>query len=244
MMGSISIDHDQIIVLSWTAHGDQTRVVRVLSRELGVIPIWVRLGAGKKRQAGIWHPGALLDVSRLKRKGSEGLFRYAEVHRSVMFEKLISDVRKSSVAFFLAEVVLKTLPEESAHPEVFDLFWITLERLETTAQTGWIHVHFLGQLIALLGLAPSAVPPDLKGLDLQTGEWMDGVYEDDDHLGPRLAAVFVHWTTLEASLKSPEKLSLVERRHLVLGQVRYLQHHLSGPKTIESYDVLESIFSV
>ena len=64
-MGSISIDQDRIIVLSSTVHGDQTLVIRVFSRELGVIPLWVRLGSGKKRQAGIWHPGALLDVSRL-----------------------------------------------------------------------------------------------------------------------------------------------------------------------------------
>ena len=141
-------------------------------------------------------------------------------------------------------MVLKTLPEESAHPEVFDLFWHTLERLETIPQTGWMHVQFLGQLIALLGLAPTPEPLELKGLDLQTGEWIDGVYEDDDHLGPQLAALFVHWTTPEASMDSPQKLSPTQRRHLVLGQVRYLQHHLSGPKTIQSYDVLESIFSV
>jgi DNA repair protein RecO (recombination protein O) len=243
-MGSISIDQDRVIVLSSTPHGDQTRIIRVLSRELGVVPLWVRLGTGKKRQAGLWHSGALLDVSGLKRKGSDGLFRYAEAHRAVMFEQLISDVRRSSVAFFLAEVVLKTLPEESAHPEVFDLFWHTLERLETIPQTGWMHVQFLGQLIALLGLAPTPEPLELRGLDLQTGEWIDGVYEDDDHLGPQLAALFVHWTTPEASMDSPQKLSPTQRRHLVLGQVRYLQHHLSGPKTIQSYDVLESIFSV
>ena len=113
-MGSISIDQDRVIVLSSKAHGDQTRVIRVLSRELGVVPLWVRLGTGKKRQAGLWHPGALLEVTGLKRKGSEGLFRFHEVNRVVMFEKLISEVRRSSVAFFLSEVVLKTLPEESS----------------------------------------------------------------------------------------------------------------------------------
>jgi len=243
-MGSISIDQDRVIVLSVTAHGDQTRVIRVLSRELGVVPLWVRLGTGKKRQVALWHPGALLEVSSLKRKGSEGLFRYQEVHRAVMFEKLISEVRRSSVAFFLAEVVLKTLPEESSHPEVFDLFWETLKKLETIPQTGWVHVLFLGQLIALLGLAPTEEESCKRGLDLQTGEWIDGVYEDDDHLGPELAALFVFWTTPEASVSFAQKLSLLERRHLVLGQVRYLQHHLSGPKTIQSYDILESIFSV
>ena len=88
-MGSISIDQDRVIVLSSTPHGDQTRIIRVLSRELGVVPLWVRLGTGKKRQAGLWHSGALLDVSGLKRKGSDGLFRYAEAHLAVMFEQLI-----------------------------------------------------------------------------------------------------------------------------------------------------------
>jgi len=80
-------------------------------------------------------------------------------------------------------------------------------------------------------------------LDLQTGEWMDGVFEDEDHLGSELATWFVHWTMPQAALDASPKLSISERRRLVLGQVRYLQHHLSGPKTIQSYDVLESIFS-
>jgi DNA repair protein RecO (recombination protein O) len=242
-MGSISIDQDRVIVLSMTAHSDNTRVIRVMSRELGVVPLWVRLGSGKKRQAGLWHPGALLEVSGLKRKGSEGLFRFNEAHRAVMFEKLISDVRRSSVAFFLSEVVLKTFPEESAHPEVFELLWNTLTQLESIPQTGWVHVHFLGQLITLLGLAPTPETRVGRGLDLQTGEWMDGVFEDDDHLGPDLAVWFAHWTMPQAALNVSPKLSISERRRLVLGQVRYLQHHLSGPKTIQSYDVLESIFS-
>jgi hypothetical protein len=30
---------------------------------------------------------------------------------------------------------------------------------------------------------------------------------------------------------------------LIAGMVRYIQHHLSGPKTIKSLDVLEAVFA-
>jgi hypothetical protein len=55
--------------------------------------------------------------------------------------------------------------------------------------------------------------------------------------------VFVFWTLASSSLEDPLVLNSEERRKLVLGQVRYLQHHLSGPRTIKSYEVLESVFS-
>ncbi|MDG2209964.1 MAG: DNA repair protein RecO C-terminal domain-containing protein [Flavobacteriales bacterium] len=243
-MSSVRIDLDRAIVLGITPHGDNSRIVKVLSRSLGVVALWVPLGSGKKRQLGMWHPGALLEISGLQRKGSEGLLRFKEARRAYLYEQLVTDVKRSSVAFFLSEVVMKTFPDESAHPELLDLLWETLQNLDTVAQTGWVHVRFLGQLISHLGLAPTGhLRNERDGLDLQTGEWQQGVLEDEDHFGPKLARVFVFWTLDSSSLEDPFVLNSEERRKLVLGQVRYLQHHLSGPRTIKSYEVLESVFS-
>ena len=56
---------------------------------------------------------------------------------------------------FLCELVGKLFPEETAHPEVYTLFQTALTRVEEEEQVGWIHAEFMGQLIALMGLAPA-----------------------------------------------------------------------------------------
>ena len=56
---------------------------------------------------------------------------------------------------FLCELVGKLFPEETAHPEVYTLFQTALMRVEEEEQVGWIHAEFMGQLIALMGLAPA-----------------------------------------------------------------------------------------
>ena len=233
-----------MVVLGITPYGDNSQIVRVFSRTLGVVALWVRTGKGKHRKQAMWHPCALLDVSGVQRKGPEGLIRYKEVRPAVVFDRLTTDALRSSVAFFLAEVMIKTFPEESPHPEVVDLLWQTILKLDQIPKTGWVHVAFLGRLIDILGFSPAEKANDIaQGLSLQTGDWEWVVLEDEDHLGPLLAAVF----TALANGKDAEvicaELEAKQRRQLVLGQVRYLQHHLSGPKEIKSYEVLESLFA-
>ena len=82
-MASINLDEDRLIVLSSTVYGDDSSIVRVFSRALGVVPIWVKMGKTRRSrgEGAKWHPLALLDARGLNRKGSEGLFRVRTADR-------------------------------------------------------------------------------------------------------------------------------------------------------------------
>lgn len=228
-------------MLSSRPYNDGKRVVRVLSRTYGAIALWVNEGRGKNRRIAMWHAGAILELSGMSRKGSEGLVRFREARRTVVLDAVLMDPRRSAVVFFLCEVIEKTIPEETPHPEVHDLMAQTLLKIEESSALGWIHAVFLGQLIRLLGIAP--MNPDevhYRSLDLQTGDWKFEVGLEKECLEMHIAEGFMSFLSLEPSV--PKMWTIEDRKRLVLGQVRYLQHQLSTLREIKSYAVLEAVF--
>ena len=243
-MGSVDLSSDRWVVLSRVAHGDGAWIVRVFSRELGVVAVWAPVGKARQRKVGAYHPCSLLEAHGIRRKGSEGLFRFAEVRRAMPLDVLVTDVRRSAVAFFLSEVMWRTFPEEHAHPEVADLLWNAAADLAQTQSPQHVHLHFLASLIDHLGLAPEAQPPGpALGLNLATGEWTPVPLADIDQWPPETAAAFAALVAMAREGGPAPLIGSAIRRQLVAGMVRYIQHHLSGPKTIKSLDVLEAVFA-
>jgi hypothetical protein len=238
---SLSIDREPCIVLSVVPYNDGRRVVRVIGRSLGTVALWVNEGRGKNRQVGKWHPGALLELHGVSRKGESGLVRFKEARRTFIPVAMFQDVRRSAVAFFLCELVAKLFPEETAHPEVYDLFQGAMERIEKEGQVGWVHAEFMGRLIELLGIAPAPpVHASEDVLDLQTGEWKHAMGTAEDHLPPPLS----HWfTALIRGERPAEGATFSHRKDLIQGQLRYLNNQMGGLREIKSYEVLEQVFA-
>lgn len=243
-MASVDLSADRWVVLGSVPHGDSAWIVRAFSRELGLIAVWTPVGKARKRKVAAYHPLSLLEVHGVKRKGSEGLYRFAEARRAAPMDALLADVRRSAVAFFLAEMMWRTFPEEHPHPEVADLLWNAASDLCQTASPHHTHLHFLAGLIDLLGLAPEAQPagPAL-GFSLITGEWIPVTLPDDDHWPAPTAAAFAALLAASRTATAPPPIASPIRRQLIAGMVRYIQHHLSGPKTIKSLEVLEAVFA-
>ena len=148
MAESLSLDREPCIVLSVVPYNDGRRVVRVLGEDAGNHCLVGHGGPGQKPASRKWHPGAMLELRGVSRKGSEGLVRFKEARRTHIPVAMFHDVRRSAVAFFLCELVGKLFPEETAHPEVYTLFQTALMQVEEEEQVGWIHAEFMGQLIA------------------------------------------------------------------------------------------------
>ncbi len=239
-MASVDLDADRLIVLSSTVYGDDSHIVRVFSRTLGVIPVWVRMGKSRRArgEGAKYHALSLLDARGIHRKGSEGLFRIRTVERAARLDALTRDARRSAVAFFLAEFLWKTFPEEAPHPEVVDWTWKWVLALEETPRPASVHVRYLAGLTDLLGLAPDSPPPsDRHGLQLATGDYLPVDHPDEAHLSPASTRTYVALVAGEEAQVAGE-----QRRELVLGLVRYVQLHLTGERTIKSYEVLEAVF--
>ena len=242
-MGTVRKDQEWGIVLGALRFGEDSRVVRVLTHELGVVGLWVAgHGRGKGRNPGLWQPLNVLEFTGLERKGSEGLFRCKEVRRRRLHTRISVEVTRSSVAFFLAELVSKTLPEETPHPEVALALERTALDLDTAPSVSWLHVEFMAKLIQLLGLAPEEAPSERHGLSWRTGEWVIDPIGDEEHLSPGLAH---RWVNARHAAEAGDWSGCTpqDRRILLSGPLRYLRHQLGAPGTLKSLSVLEALFA-
>ena len=156
-------------------YNDTSRVVRVLSEDQGMIPLWVR--TGKKSPKAIWHPLSAVELATFRRKKQDGLGTFTEASRALPAIHILSDARRSAVAFFIAEVLDKSISEGAPMPEVFKLVWQTVELLETEDSVAHLHIYFLAHLVQILGLMPEEFEDGATkksgSLNLDTGEWSD-----------------------------------------------------------------------
>lgn len=229
-------------------YNDTSRVVRVLSEDQGMIPLWVR--TGKKSPKAIWHPLSAVELANFKRKKQEGLGTFSEASRVLPAIQILSDARRSAVAFFIAEVLDKSISEDAPMPEVFKLVWETVELLETEDSVANLHIYFLANLVYTLGLMPEElddVSSKTSGsLNLDSGEW-SGVEmrlsKESHYLKSSLVKKMMGIPGMKFDVMRELKLDKSDKKELLLGMVMFIQLHHAGLRKIKCYDVLETIFS-
>lgn len=235
------------IVIGAISYSDSSKIVKVLTRDEGVVPVFVRLGTGKSRKKSnaLWHPLSALEIEGFELKSEMGKFK--EASRALPANNILVDPKRTAVAFFLAEVVEKSIKEGGS--EVFNLMWEAVMLLEVSENVANLHFYVLARLVDSLGLMPETAPeePHLNSLNLDNGEWSEvmrfGLKKDFHYLEKSLAKTMMVIKGMEFAKMKSLNLLPAERKELLLGMVMFIQLHHAGLKEIKSYDVLETVFA-
>ena len=148
--------HHPAIALSTVRHKDGVSILRVFSREHGVVGCLVRQGVkGPRRARHLQAPLALLDLVGMRHMKEE-LYRFDRADRVMAQDRTTAEVPRSAIAMFLAECVMRTFDSGTAHAEVFDALWAAAERIEREVAIGRLHLAFLVDAVAISGLKPDA----------------------------------------------------------------------------------------
>ena len=237
---------DRAIALSTVRHKDGVSILRVFTREHGVIGCLVREGTkGPRRARNLHAPLSLLELIGLRvMKGD--LYKFDRTERPLPQERTLQDIPRSAVAMFLSELVLKTVESDAPHPALFDAMWRTAVALETESSCARLHLAFLVEAVQVEGLKPDApvAPPVGAGrFNLATAEWEQGPPIGDDFLSPSEATAFLRIQGTEIDEVRAQPIPSDVRNRLVLHHVHYLQLHLSSPKALRSWDVLRTVLA-
>ncbi|MDO5713564.1 MAG: DNA repair protein RecO [Tissierellia bacterium] len=143
----------QGIVLDDMRYGDSSKIIRLFTETLGIVPVMVK--------------GAYLPKSpyvSLSQPFTEGTFRLTKGNHffyvregqiNHMPMKLRSSYDKIIAASLMAEVVLKSLQEEEVNTKSFFLLKKSYRLLEKTFREDILVCGFLVKLMAFLGFRPS-----------------------------------------------------------------------------------------
>jgi len=228
------------IVLGGVAYGDRSRIVRALTADHGLVPLWV---ANASKDKALWHPMATLELADLKPGKGNGLWTAREWRRSTPQLAYRRSPERASVGFFVAEVLAGSLEEGAPTPEVHALALATTEWLESEPHVAWIHVKFMAELVHALGMMPEVPPNETSRLDIGTGEYVPSELAPKTALAPEVVKGMRDILGMEFAELERLGWSRARRKDLVLGAHRYAQAQLGKTRELKSYDVLEALFA-
>lgn len=236
--------NDRIIALSHTRYTDSSIIVQALSEQHGRISLIVRGFGGKSRsKLGAFHPMALLDVVYSYREERQ-VQQLNEYKPAPALPNCTADLRKSTLLMFLAEVVSKSIREETADHSQFafiDTSVQILEQMQTGIQN--FHLAFLLKLSRHLGFSPSPLEPDQQFFDLESG------------LGTIARPMHRHYITAEQFAQLYQfadcpfdrldqiTLNRSERDSLLTTTLLWFGFRIPTMKEINSYNILHEVFN-
>ncbi|MGI4742379.1 MAG: DNA repair protein RecO [Janthinobacterium lividum] len=230
------------IVLSFLKYRETSIIARVYTERRGIQNYLVN-GVRKAKPPGriaLFQPLTLLElVAYVPRQGSD-LTRLSEFRCAEPFSSLPYEMRKSSVALFLSEVLSKSVREEEENESLFRFLHDSI--LAFDEQSVGVENFALLFLLHLAGYL---------GFGVGSGaELIDQVVLAGTALGPGQGSgpatlrlrEFEHY--FEELLRTPAAASIPNghvRRELLTVLIRYYQLHVEGLGEVKSLDILSEI---
>ena len=144
------------IVFHTTRFSETSLVVKIYTQLFGLQSYLVK-GVHSPRsrfKPGLFQPLTLLDLV-VYHKERITLQSVKEVHLAHPYISLPFDIRKSTQALFLNELIYKAVREEEPNPDLFEFFWSSFTTLDQTEEpVAFFHIHFALQLMHHLGIFP------------------------------------------------------------------------------------------
>ena len=225
-----SLSKSQAIVLHLTRHGDSGAVVDVIDSVSGRQGLFVR-GFGKGRGVSVssFHPLSVLDVVTYTTPRSS-LSYLREYSPAFSLNAIRSDIRKSTTALFLSEVLYRTQKRDNPDAALFNWLINSIVRFDAAeGAAANFHLWWMVGYCSMSGFRPlDVLSEDNPG---------SGIFSPDDSL-------LLHRlldSSLEEALDIP--LNSARRSAFASKMLDYLSACFGVTLEIKSLDVLRAVFS-
>ncbi|MGK7395222.1 MAG: DNA repair protein RecO [Candidatus Cyclobacteriaceae bacterium M3_2C_046] len=219
------------IVLNYIKFRDTSIISRIYTEQLGLRSYIVNgvRSARSKNKIALFQPLTLLDLV-VYEKPQANINRISELRCQEPFREIPINIRKSSIALFLAEVLNKSLKEETENQDLFQFIHHSMLILDQQSRHFEnFHLQFLLKISRFFGFAPSS------GLELisqvKTQFPSLGLESETDIIDALLAHPY----------HDPVNCSNSTRRRLLDLMIQYYQLHLESMGEIKSLAVLKEV---
>jgi len=234
------------IVLRTINYSDTSIISKIYTEQSGIQSYLIK-GARRKKagiKANLFQPLSLLELV-VYRKEKKQLQNLKEARPEIHFTSIPYDSSKTSILFFLNELLLKCLHEEENNSELFSFLHESVQTLDSAENNfSNFHLIFMMRFSRFLGFFPQGNFSDATPVfDLREGKFIirDPLHPDflTKESGKLISKLIL------SNYYSMEKLILSgqERKMLLEILLRFYQLHLSHAGNISSHKVLEQILS-
>lgn len=233
------------VVLNTIKYGESSVVVNMLTDAFGRQSYIVQgLGSSRGRSSKMAHfqPLSALQFEGLITPKSE-LHRLREVQSGLRLSTLRYDIRKSTIALFMAEVVYRLVGESERNNELFDFVWNSIEALDSLEEgVANFHLWFLANISHHLGFAPHTDFEEGMIFDMREGRFTYDITLHSDVMSVENAALLHTLLTADFGELARLPLNRNERRQILSEMVKYYSLHLESICNVKSIAILQEVF--
>ncbi len=194
-----------------------------------------------KLRTSYFQPLTLLEITAVHRdKGT--LERITEAKILTPYQSLHTNVVKSAIVLFLAELLKTSIQEEEANPSLFHYLQESLLWLDSHDAAANFHILFLLKLTSYLGFYPDVSTLKYKYFNLQEGYFEESPFGATCEEGRHVEA-FKGFFGIDFDRLERIKLAKTTRSEVLNLLLLYYQLHLQAYRKPKSLLVLNQLFS-
>ena len=217
------------IVLKYIKYTDNSIIAYLFTQQYGKQSFIIKGVRGKKSKIkiNIFHPFSILEIETLQ-KAKSNIHSIKEARPTLALNNINTDIAKSSIAFFITEIIYKTLKDEEVDIDLYNFiedFIITLEEAENINN---YHLIFLIRLTSFLGFLPN--------IDEIKTEFNKNYSFDYTTIFKTILS------TDNYSLQFPE-IDKTKRAELLQLILNYYSLHIPNFTEIKSLSILQEVFN-
>ena len=231
------------IVLSKLKYRDNDLIVKCYTEQRGVVSYLLR-GVLKSKK-GLSKTVYYQELSQLEieenYKPNQSLHFIKETKFNYIYKSLHTNIYKSAIVLFLAEILSNVLKEEEQNTDLFHFLSAALQYLDNEDQFANFHLLFLLKLTRYIGFLPENLDNDYAYFNLESGVFEasnHGIYsvsgENLTLLKRLLGTSFDALHTLTISSR--------QRQEFLNMLLYYFELHLGSFKKPKSLQVLNEVF--
>jgi len=234
------------IIFHTTGYGESSLVVKIYTELFGLQSYIVNSVRKKnaKVKASVFSPLCLVEME-VYHKERSGLQRMADVRAFPALNFIPADMQKSSMVFFMNELLYKCIREEEPNPRMFDFLFGSVQWLDAQDPLNPdYHLLFMLEFSKHLGFFPSGNYSETQPVfNLLDGVFQEGIPHHPYYLEGEVCRSFSKLLASPPGYGRKVTTGIAEKRVLLENLLLYFQLHIAGIGEIKSHKILEQIWS-
>ena len=202
------------IVLSALKYQEKSLIVKCFTASDGLKTYFVRSAFSNKKNSqkiAFFQPLSILEIEALhKNKGQLEYFK--EVKSAYSFTSIHSNVYKSTIVLFVAEILQNTIHEEEKNENLFAFLETAIIWLDNHSQIANFHLILMLEITKYLGIYPDLSDNDLKYFELNEGRF--SLFQATSSLSEHQTSLFKK--LIDLKFENDQKTFHVLERQIVL----------------------------
>ena len=171
------------------------------------------------------------------------LHRLKDLAPGIVLQTIPFDVRKSTMALFMAEVLYRLVRESEPADALFDFVWGSVAALDHIDEgIANFHLWFLANLSRPLGFSPDNEYEDGAWLDIRDGHFTPHALLPSHALTPENARILHDMLECDVRYLGEIGLNRQQRVDFLEDMLRYYTYHLESIRSVESIRILKEVF--